>query len=133
MSFLTRCYGCSTRRSSPTNARIKEASYNTQLKTIINGFQANRKMKKEELEKLFNDIRTLVGGTRTPFFIKSFYSQTMFVDTFSGFPELEGNSANCKFQIADVTLNSKSLRIFYKIVKYESQDRSVPANRNDLL
>jgi len=133
MSFLTRCYGCSTKRSSPTTNLLKEASYNTQLKTIINGFHLNRKMKKEELEKLFDDIRTLVGGTRSNFFIKSFYSQTMFVDTFSGFPELQGNSANCKFQIADVTLNSKSLRIFYKIVKYESQDRSVSANKNDLL
>lgn len=133
MNLLAKCTGCSTRRSSPTNARINEASYNTQLKSIIAGFHANRKMKKENLETLFDSIRTLVGGTRTNFFIKSFYSQALFVDTFSGFPVLQGNSANCKFQIADVSLNSKSLKFFYKIVTYESQDRSVITNKNDLL
>jgi hypothetical protein len=133
MNLLAKCTGCSTRRSSPTNTRINEATYNTQLKSIINGFHANRKMKKDDLETLFNSIRTLVGGTRTNFFIKSFYSQALFVDTFSGFPVLEGNSANCKFQIADVTLNGKSLKFFYKIVKYESQDRSVVTNKDDLL
>lgn len=134
MSFLTKCTGCTSRRSSPTTStRIKEERYNIQIKSIIAGFHANRKMKKDDLEKLFDDIRTLVGGTRTNFFIKSFYSQALYVDTFSGFPELEGNSANCKFQIADVTLNGKSLQLFYKIVKYESQNRTVPTYRNDLL
>jgi len=131
MSFLTRCYGCSTRRSSPST--LQEESYNNQIKSIIEGFHANRKMKKEDLEKHFNDIRTLVKGTRTNFFIKSFYSQALFVDTFSGFPELQGNSANCKFQIADVTLDRKSFTIFYKIVKYENQNRNITTERTDLL
>ena len=133
MSFLTRCYGCSTRRSSPSTLRIREQSYNNQIKSIITEFQANRIMKKEDLEKIFNDIRTLIAGTRTNFFIKSFYSQALSVDTFSGFPELQGNSTNCKFQIADVTLNGKSFTVFYKIVKYENQDRSIATEQTDIL
>jgi len=133
MSFFRKCTGCSTKRTSPTTPRITENRYNIYIESIINSFHANRKSKKEELEKTFNDIRTLVGATRTNFFIKSFYIQSLYVDTFDGFSKLEGNSANCKFQIADVTLNQKTLKFFYKIVKYESQNRNIETKRNDLL
>lgn len=54
-------------------------------------------------------------------------------DTFSGYPELKGDSANCKFQIADVTLNGSPIKLFFKIVNYDSQNRNISGNSDDLV
>ena len=76
------------------------------------------------LNSFFVDINQIVPSSSIDFTIKSFFIQIQPVpiDTFIGFPILKGNSANCKFQIADVLYNNGlRLKLFYKVVDYDTQ------------
>lgn len=106
--------------------------YNQQLQTIINthnsiiGKPLHSNI--DELRAFFSSINTLVsqfstGAPRSNTFIKTFYLQIWnIIQRFVGGGQLIGDSANCKFTIADLTFAPGNVvRTFFKIVNQASQ------------
>lgn len=108
--------------------------YNNGIGTILTHYQPMLNdifhNNETELNLFLSDINNFIGGTTDVFLKKSFLNQKTQFANYNPLKQfLSRNSANCQFQIADVTSpNGMINRFFYKIVNYNSQNRAIAGN-----